>query len=85
VRFAEASALPLLRVGARIDVLGAAANGADYGIVAADVRVVALPAVSDGGALGGSQTALVLVEVDAAQAAAITAAAAVSAVGFALR
>ncbi len=85
VRFAEASALPLLRVGSRIDVLGAAANGADYGIVAADVRVVALPAVSDGGALGGSPAALVLVEVDAGQAAAITAAAAVSAVSFALR
>lgn len=85
VRFAEATALPLLRVGAHIDVLGAAANGADYGVVAANVRVVALPAASEGGVLGGSQGGLVLVEVDSAQAAAIAAAASVSAVSFALR
>jgi Flp pilus assembly protein CpaB len=85
VRFAEAAALPLLRVGAHIDVLGAAANGSDYGVVASDVRVVAIPAPSEGGVLGGSQNALVLVEVDSAQAAAIAAAASVSAVSFALR
>jgi Flp pilus assembly protein CpaB len=85
VRFTEAAALSLLRVGAHIDVLGALANGADYGVVAADVRVVAIPAASDGGVLGGSQSGLVLVEVDSAQAAAIAASASVSAVGFALR
>jgi hypothetical protein len=85
VRFAEATAVPLLRVGAHIDVLGAAANGADYGVVAADVRVVALPVTSDGGVLGGSQGALVLVEVNSSQAASIAAAASVSAVSFALR
>ena len=85
VRFAEATAVPLLRVGAHIDVLGAKADGADYGVVAADVRVVALPVVSDGGVLGGSQAALVLVEVDSSQAASIAAAASVSAVSFALR
>ncbi len=85
VRFAEATAIPLLRVGAHIDVLGAAANGADYGVVAADVRVVALPEFSDGGVLGGSQGALVLVEVDSSQAASVVAAASVSAVSFALR
>ncbi|HEY3336948.1 MAG TPA: SAF domain-containing protein [Propionicimonas sp.] len=85
VRFAEATALGLLHVGAHIDILGAAANGAGYGVVAADVRVVALPAVSDGGVLGSSQGALVLVEVDSTQAAAIAAAASVSAVSFALR
>lgn len=85
VRFAEATALPLLRVGAHIDVLGAAANGSDYGVVASDVRVVAIPAPSEGGVLGGGQDGLVLVEVDSAQAAAIAAAASVSAVSFALR
>ena len=85
VRFAEAAALPLLRVGAHIDVLGAAANGSDYGVVASDVRVVAIPAPSEGGVLGGSQNGLVLVEVDSAQAAAIAAASSVSAVSFALR
>jgi Flp pilus assembly protein CpaB len=85
VRFAEATALPLLRVGAHIDVLGAAADGAGYGVVAADVRVVAIPAASDGGVLGSSQGGLVLVEVDSGQAAAIAAAASASAVSFALR
>lgn len=85
VRFADATALPLLRVGARIDVLGASVHGTDYGVAARDVRVVAIPAVSDGGVLGSSQGGLVLVEVDNTQAAAITAAAAVSAVSFALR
>lgn len=85
VRFAEPTALPLLRVGAHIDVLGAAANGADYGVVASNVRVVAIPAASEGGVLGGAQGALVLVEVDSGQASAITAAASVSAVSFALR
>jgi Flp pilus assembly protein CpaB len=85
VRFAEAAALPLLRIGAHIDVLGAAANGSDYGVVASDVRVVAIPAPSEGGVLGGSQSGLVLVEVDSGQAAAIAAAASISAVSFALR
>ena len=85
VRFAEATALPLLHVGARIDVLGTAATGSGYGVVASDVRVVAIPAPSDGGVLGGSQGGLVLIEVDSAQAAAIAAAASVSAVSFALR
>lgn len=85
VRFAEATALPLLQVGAHIDVLGAAADGSDYGVVASDVRVVAIPAPSEGGVLGGSQGGLVLVEVDSVQAAAIAAAASVSAVSFALR
>lgn len=85
VRFAEATALSLLRVGAHIDVLGAAISGADYGVVAADVRVVAIPAAADGGLLGSSQGGLVLVEVDSVQAAAIAAAASVSAVSFALR
>ena len=85
VRFAEATALPLLRVGAHIDLLGPAANGSDYGVVASDVRVVAIPAPSDGGVLGGSRDGLVLVEVDSTQAAAIAAAASVSAVSFALR
>ena len=85
VRFAEPTALPLLRVGSHIDVLGAAANGADYGVVASDVRVVAIPAPSEGGVLGGTQGALALVEVDSSQASAIAAAASVSAVSFALR
>jgi Flp pilus assembly protein CpaB len=85
VRFAEATALPLLHVGGHIDVLGAAASGSDYGVVASDVRVVAIPAPIEGGVLGGSQNALVLVEVDSTQAAAIAAAASVSAVSFALR
>jgi Flp pilus assembly protein CpaB len=85
VRFGEAAALALLRVGGRIDVLGSGADGADYAVVASAVRVVALPASTDPGLLGGGQGALALVEVDSAQAAAIAAASAVSALSFALR
>jgi pilus assembly protein CpaB len=85
VRFGESSALPLLRVGGRIDVLGPVADGSGYGSVAGDVRVVAVPEVGDSGMLGGNTDDLVLVEVDQAQAAAIAAAAAVSTLSFAMR
>ncbi len=85
IRFGESSALPLLRVGGRIDILGPAANGSDYGVVASDVRVVAVPEVGETGMLDSSQGALALVEVDQTQAASIAGAAAVSALSFALR
>jgi Flp pilus assembly protein CpaB len=85
VRFGEAAAVALLDVGSRIDVLGPDASGAGYGVVAADVRVLALPRAGEDGLLTGSGSSLVLLEVTAAQAAAVTAAGSVSAVGFALR
>nr|WP_300149865.1 SAF domain-containing protein [Propionicimonas sp.] len=85
VRFGDAAAVGLLRVGGRIDVLGAAESGSGYGVVAADVRVMAVTAAADGGLLGGSQAPLVLLTVTSTQAAAITAAASVSTLGFSLR
>jgi Flp pilus assembly protein CpaB len=85
VRFGDAAAVALLRVGGRIDVLGAAESGSGYGVVAADVRVMAVTATADGGLLGGTQAPLVLLTVTSAQAAAITAAASVSTLGFSLR
>lgn len=84
VRFGESATVSLLRVGSRIDVLGPS-RGSDYGVVAANVRVVAIPSSGDNGVLGGSQTPLVLLEVSSAQASGIAASAAVSALSFALR
>lgn len=84
VRFGEASAVSLLRVGNRVDVLGPTADSGDFGVVAAEVRVVAIPAQGGGGLLGGSESPLVLLEVTPEQASRIQAAASVSSVGFAL-
>lgn len=85
VTFGTAGAVSLLSVGSRIDVLGADAAGNGYGVVAADVRVAALPASEDPGMLGATTSRLVLLEVNSGQAAAIVAAMSVSAVSFALR
>lgn len=85
VRFGEAAAVALLGVGSRIDVLGPDSTGAGYGVVATDVRVLALPRPPEDGLLAAAGSPLVLLEVTAAQAAAVTAAASVSALGFALR
>ncbi len=84
VRFREASAVALLQAGSRLDVLGPTTDGSEFGVVAANVRVVAIPALDDGGLLGGGEPPLVLLEVNSAQAAQISAAASVSSVGFAL-
>lgn len=84
VRFGETSAVALLRVGSRVDVLGPTAEGSEFGVVAADVRVVALPSSGGDGLLGGSESPLVLLEVTSAQAARISAAASISSVSFAL-
>ena len=85
VRFAESAAVSLLRVGSRIDVLGAAAGSTEYGVVASDVRVVAIPASGADGLLGGSHSPIVLLEVNSPGASRVSAAASVSSVGFALR
>lgn len=85
VRFGEPAFVSLLRAGSRIDVLGSSTDGATYGVVAGEVRVVAIPAAADSGIMGGSQAPLVLLEVSSAQAAAIAGAAAVSSLSFALR
>ncbi len=85
IRFGEGATVALLQVGARIDVLGPSADGTGYGVVAGGVRVVAIPTGAGAGVFGAEQAPLVLVEVSPAQAAAIAAAAAVSAPSFALR
>ncbi|MFZ0531297.1 MAG: SAF domain-containing protein [Propionicimonas sp.] len=85
VRFQETGALRLLRVGATIDILGASGAEAGYGVVAAGVRVMTIPQAEAGGLVGSGETGLVLVEVTPAQAGAISAAAAVSGLNFALR
>lgn len=85
VRFDEASALRLLRVGSTIDILGATGSESGFGVIAASVRVVAIPQSEGGGLLGAGQAELVLVEVTAEQAGTISAAAAVSSLTFALR
>ena len=85
VSFGGANTVSLLTVGSRIDVLGAAASGSGYGVVATNVRVAALPASDEPGPLGGTTSRLVLLDVSSAQAVAIVAAMAVSTVNFALR
>ena len=85
VTFGVAGTVSLLSVGSRVDVLGANASGSGYGVVAANVRVAAIPETEDSGPLGGGASQLVLLDVSSAQAAAIVAAMSVSAVSFALR
>lgn len=84
VRFGDAGALGLLRVGTVIDVLGASETGSGFGVIAANVRVVAIPQSDDGGLLGTSETSIVLIEVNSTQAESISAAASVSTLSFAL-
>lgn len=86
VRFGEAASVSLLRVGGRLDVLGPTSDSGGHGVVASQVRVVAIPVGTDSGLLGGGgASALVLLEVTTREAAAITAAASISALSFALR
>lgn len=85
VRFGESATVPLLRVGARVDILGPSTEGSGYGVVAGDVRVAAIPDLTDSGLLGGGRSNLVLVEVTTTQATQIAGAAAVSELSFALR
>ncbi len=78
------AALDLLRVGDRIDIIGATADGASVGVIASGVRVVAIPA-PEGGMLAGSGSGrVVLIEVTPDIAARVSSAAAVSSVTFAL-
>ncbi len=80
-----AAALPCCVSVRRIDVLGAAANGSDYGVVAATCGWSPYPHRAMPACSAAATSRVVLVEVDTAQAAAIAAAASVSAVSFALR
>jgi Flp pilus assembly protein CpaB len=83
VQFADSAPLGLLRVGDRIDLLGAGTDGATH-VVAERALVLALPTPDDAG-WAGTDDASVLVELTPQQAAAVVEAATVSEVNFALR
>ncbi|MEA4945788.1 MAG: SAF domain-containing protein [Propionicimonas sp.] len=83
VSFGDAAPLELLRVGDRIDVLGADKTG-ETAAVAANVRVAALPAADDGGFLGSRHAPPVLLDLSPEEAARVTASAAASTLAFAL-
>lgn len=85
IRFSDSSLAGVLSVGCHLDVLGPAAEGSGFSVIAGDVRVIALPTPAAGSPLGGGGSPLVLVEVDQAQAVAISAAAAGTGLSFALR
>ncbi len=85
VRFSEAAAVALLRVGEVVDVLGPAAGGSGYEVVAAGVRVLAIPRGGSGGLLDDGEPPLVVLEVIAEQAPVIAASGSVSGLGFAIR
>lgn len=83
VRFADSAPLGLLRVGDRIDLLGAGTDGATR-VIADHALVLALPPPADA-RWAGADEASVLLELTPAQAAAVIDAATVSEVNFALR
>jgi pilus assembly protein CpaB len=85
IRFGDASAASILSVGNRIDVLGAAATGDGFAVIATDVRVAAIPSSGPSGVLATQSGELVMIEVDQTQAAAISAAGAAGALSYALR
>lgn len=84
VALAGDAPVALLRVGDRIDLLGAGADGA-VTVLAAGVRVVTIPAVVDSGGVLGGGAPVILVDLAPAQAAAVVAAATFAPVAFALR
>lgn len=80
----DSAAAGLLRVGDTIDIIGAGSDTGIKGIVAAGVRVVAIPNAADSGGFGGSSERLVLIDVTPGVAAGVSSAAAISALSFAL-
>lgn len=78
------AAAELLTVGDTIDIIGAGTDSGVKGVIAGGVRVVAMPAAADTGALAGSDEALVLIDVTPDVAARVSTAAAISALSFAL-
>lgn len=85
VRFSDEAMVGLLHTGSRIDILGAEGATGNHQVIAADVRVIAVPQSDEGGLLGSRGPDLVLVEVTPAQATAITSASGLSGLSFALR
>ncbi len=84
VVFDGSSPQGLLRVGDRIDLLGVGGSGR-VEVVAADVRVAALPEIEAGGLFSGGGSRAALVDLTPAEAATVTAAATASSLNFALR
>lgn len=82
VRFSDSTTMSALQVGSRIDVLGQ--TGDSYAVIAANLRVVAVPDAEQGGVLSANTDGLVMVEVDASQAGAITAATSAGSMSYAL-
>ncbi|MBA3020225.1 SAF domain-containing protein [Propionicimonas sp.] len=85
IRFGDASATTILKVGCHLDVLGPASGQSGFSVVAADVRVIAIPNSEQSGTIAGRGGELVLIEVDQSQAAAIAAAASATELSYALR
>jgi Flp pilus assembly protein CpaB len=85
VRFGDASAAAILQVGCHLDVLGPSAGQGGFSVVAADVRVIAIPNGGQSGSMTGRGGELVLIEVDQSQAAVIAAAASATELSYALR
>lgn len=84
IRFGDGVTITLLDVGSRIDVLGPGNSGQGYVVVAAELRVVAVPQRDSSGMLGSQVSELVMVEVEQPQAVAITAAASIGTLSYAL-
>ncbi len=85
VRFSDESAAAILSIGAHIDILGTTTGGVGYSVIAANVRVAALPRGANSGPMTSQSSGLALVEVDQAQAAALVAAASNGSLSYALR
>lgn len=86
VSLGQSAAVELVKVGDTIDILGSDPAGESVAVVASGVRVVAMPATDSGGMLADtSGERVVLVEVSPAQAAEITASAALAALSISFR
>ncbi len=82
IRFSDSATLTALTVGSTIDVLGQ--TGSSYAVIASDLRVIAIPNVGQSGAFSSDPGELVMVDVDPAQAGAITSAASAGSLSYAL-
>lgn len=85
VHFSDSAAVSLLRSGQHIDIFGPTGSAGGFALVATNIAVLAIPQPDQGGAWSGDGAALVVVEVNPEQAAAISAASSSTSLSFALR
>lgn len=85
VHFSDSAAVSLLRSGQHIDIFGPTGSASGFALVAANIAVLAVPQPDQGGPWSGDGAALVVVEVNPEQAAAISAASSSTSLSFALR